>query len=72
MTAHRFEPVDRGEGHIHRYTAACVCGWIGVHRRTEAKARKVWERHEQSLPSRRPEGGPREPTPADELPDELR
>lgn len=84
MTVHRLELVDRnldGIRHRHRWRAECSCGtWVGRNRRHKAEAVEQHTQHvdakageEQGRRNRSLDGyGPRQPTPTDRLPEELR
>lgn len=68
VKGHRFSALDRGEGHIHRYTPTCTCGWIGQHRRRVRDAHRLWMARHLPVPTEKP----RKPTALADLPEVLR
>jgi hypothetical protein len=70
---HHFSTVDRGAGHIHRYTPSCSCGWVGQHRPTVDLAKASHREHVGGIVNRRLRGHPARPnTPLEDLPEVLR
>lgn len=68
MTHHRLHLHDRGPQHRHRYQATCACGWTAIPLRVERSAVRTYRHHTRN----RAPGRPAVPTPARELPAELR
>ncbi len=71
---HTLTIADRGGEHRHRWSPSCSCGWVGVPRRRIRGAADEYRLHRRSAAkaAAAPDRPPRQLTPADKLPEELR